>query len=1082
MESPEIVVTDIAAEPIWLLPDALNVRGQRKGQLRDLIEVLKSRQGASQAVADVLLGKPGEVPDPLTGMRTLVAEIIAELPKESQDATLSLLGRMVYCRNGVHAPPLPLPEIPVRMPRPVPPFTPDRWGGLAKYRAWSAAVLDDIVRSRARSKAGGGNDSAGGPRPDDLRTRIARVLESAVLWGGILCRKDLESVYRSLPRWPEVSEYTHDRVYVTWFDEAANCRRWMPDVITALLMMQLRPAELPQVAAIYASRRLDRILEDYFKVIFADHDSRPSVFYFIDTCLLHFELRLPPYLTRYAAGKLPSVSPNPATWARMVGRPGPSPATATEQSADRRADDPVDDNKDDEPELCDIDEDDWVSRLRNLLGAGDAKLSTSGSLGNVKQRMQSHSVSAEEALFLAFAADMLEERRGNRLRSIRSLVLGVAQSLPAVVSLDHPATVSPDTLASGYSLILEDTISPSQHRKLRGYLRSWHRWLVRTDRSQRIDETEVFGTSGKLQTIDARLIMEDEYLQARDSLVDESMNFGDDPRGQKELRHIAGLILILGYRCGLRKYEVLKAQLDALLLAFPAEFLVRPWSERALKTPNAVRKLPLYALLDNKELKLLSDWMKHRREQNDKTLDPSPFLFFMPALERRFIPEGRIFPLIHEELRAATGDETVHFHTLRKSGAGTWLAFTLLRPQSVPLPKWLDCWPAQKKRIEEGKPGQEQGQEPGRKPGQEPGQKPGQEPGQEPGRKPGQEVGRKRAKMHKRLYSNEYVTRRDLFAVARTLGHSSPGVSVANYLELQSDLLALWLDTVRPELKSKHIQAIAEVSAATVSGCQKEDIHQQLWALIGRRRKEVGIPTEVPGTIVASATEHESEQPLSIREQFEKDAPSEIPELEEVLLAHSEGASRKNLIWRSGYPKGFLDALLDAAGSAAQLKVAEKPAGEARGSVDYVHSFRANSAGERIVCPMPIRTAEDLTVIRRFGPRLFRTLGNERESFISIARHWLKIRRNERNGLEFSPHDSELAGSYIKILSQLNVAPDETSVRHFGTSEQAAAWKKFLGEEWWRRLEPARPPSPCSWLLPMKLRMIQHRAYMAGGI
>ena len=64
------------------------------------------------------------------------------------------------------------------------------------------------------------------------------------------------------------------------------------------------------------------------------------------------------------------------------------------------------------------------------------------------------------------------------------------------------------------------------------------------------------------------------------------------------------------------------------------------------------------------------------------------------------IPEGRIFPVINEVLRSVTDDKTVHFHTLRKSG--TFLAFALLRPQSVPIPKWLDNWPEQRKRILNG--------------------------------------------------------------------------------------------------------------------------------------------------------------------------------------------------------------------------------------------------------------------------------------------------------------------------------------------------------------------------------------------
>jgi len=88
----------------------------------------------------------------------------------------------------------------------------------------------------------------------------------------------------------------------------------------------------------------------------------------------------------------------------------------------------------------------------------------------------------------------------------------------------------------------------------------------------------------------------------------------------------------------------------------------------------------------------------------------------------------------------------VHFHTLRKSGAGTWLAFALLKPPNATLPGWFKYWPEQGKRIKQA------------------------------------------TKLHRDLYLNEFATRRHLFATARNLGHSSPEVSTQNYLELQGDL------------------------------------------------------------------------------------------------------------------------------------------------------------------------------------------------------------------------------------------------------------------------------------------------------
>jgi hypothetical protein len=727
MESDVDTSQSKTERPTWLDADGLKLKGQRREQLGGLIDFLESRQGVTRELADCVLGHRTSADDPAATMQTLTAQIASEYSKALAHSLLPLLGRVVDQRNRSQAFQLPLPGIPVILPKPIPPFTPGRWGDLAKHCDLSRDVLADVVRSVSTveaSKGATGNDS---DRVTDLELLVGRILASAVLWGGLLCRRHLEELYRSLPRWPEITEYVHahKRVYMVWFDEAGNCRRWIPDPLTALMLMDLKPQLLASVAEITAHRSIDDVFMAYIRTVIADPNLRPgSLFKFIDTSLLYFQLRLPPCIPQYAAGKLPSASPNPVTWARMIHRRVHSPACGPLQldgpeSGESEAE------EEDELETFSGDQDgDWVAELRELLGSGNAELTPSRARKAILDHLKQSDLAPEQRLFLAFAANLLEERTHGKLATVRNMVMALATRLPGVIDLRNPKAISPDEFDGGYSMILDDAISPNQHDKFRRYLRTWHRWLVRAEGAQEIDEPEVLGTAARAQAVDATLVMEDEYLEVRDSLIDSKMNFRRDFSGEKELRHIAGLILIFGYRCFLRKYEILKAPLDAVLPNHPAEFLVRPWSERRLKTPNAVRKLPLYALLDEDELQLLRAWVKHRKEQNSRIRNPSPFLFFSPKVERAFIPEGRIFPVIHEALRSVTRDETVHFHTLRKSA--TFLAFALLRPKAIPLPKWLDDWPEQLKRIENS------------------------------------------GTLHKQLYSNSFATRRHLFTVAES--------------------------------------------------------------------------------------------------------------------------------------------------------------------------------------------------------------------------------------------------------------------------------------------------------------------------
>jgi hypothetical protein len=1047
VDSSDVEVSNLVAESTWLDPDNLRLRGKQRDNLSELILLLESRQGLSQAVADCLLGRRSLISEPVESMRRLVAEVDAQSPKQSRESVLAILGRIVGQWNRANSLQLPLPEFPIRMPKPVPPFTPKRWAGLAKYRIWTDAVLQDLVRSASRQERGTSATSAAEPVQEDIAICVARVLVSAVLWGGLLCRKNLELLYSSLSRWPEISECAHDRVYVTWFDEARNCRRWMPDAITTLLMMRLKPEHQTQVAALAAEHRMECIVLRYFGLVLPDSPSIPnSLFKFIDSSLLHFELRLPRHLTEYAAGKLPSASPNPRTWARMVrSKPLVLKTTNIAETVSEEADS---EDSDADREGLDDKDDDWVPEFRQLLGSGDSALTPLKARKAIKMRLQNSRIDDVCRLFLSFAYDLLFEHKNGQLKTVRDSVIPIAIKLPAAVDLKKIGEIPPETLASAYSLLLEDACTPSQRHKLRGYLRTWHDWLVRTGRSQRLDEAEVFGRGRQTQTVDASLIMEDEYIKARDSLVDWSMKFDEEADLGKDLRQIAGLILILGYRTGLRKSEVLKSPLNAVMVEPPAELLVQPWCERRLKTPNAVRKISLYALLDRpetkenektpgekvgpgdsekNELRLLRTWVKRRLLQNSRTANPSPYLFFTPALNRRFIPEGRIFPLIHETLREYTDDKTVHFHTCRKSGAGTWLAFALLRPPNVPLPKWLKTWPLQEARIEQV------------------------------------------ARLHRNLYLNDFATRRHLFATARNLGHSSPGVSVQNYLELQGDLLGLWLDSVRPDLTASQVSAITGLSLREAYNLlsdpdqpqrkrySKETLYRNLWSHISRKWKKFNGRTS---TSTPSTSDFESDEPLSIHEKFLEGCPFELVEIQELLSAHSQGASNEDLPLRWGYPDSFINALLAIAGKAAELTVVEDTTQLQHRRPTYVHSFRNSTSGKKSVCPIIPWTERDVAIVTQLGPKIFKSFQDRRAELLPIAQHWLESRRDERQGLEFSMQEQNLAKQYADFLNELKELRGKYSMRYFGSEESVNNWKEFLPSPLWRRRKPARPPSP----------------------
>jgi integrase len=358
-------------------------------------------------------------------------------------------------------------------------------------------------------------------------------------------------------------------------------------------------------------------------------------------------------------------------------------------------------------------------------------------------------------VFAGFAKDQLEKsaeaRKGNQLKTILAKVIALAKRLPALVDFSDPAFPEPESLQSAYQLVLEDASSTNQRQKLANHIRAFHRFLIDKIAPGKIDDLETFTALGDDLTVDASLISEDEFQKALQILRERSGADQDGRTVEQEFSCAAMLILILGYRAGLRRMEALKLQLTALNEQDPAELLVRPWAQRRLKTPNATRKLPLYALVPDGELKDLKAW-KARREAQNSQGTPSPFFFAIPS-KLTSLPEKPIFELIHSALRTVTHRPT-RFHHLRHALA-SWLAFALLKPPGAKhFPLLANCPMTQRWLNDEG--------------------------------------------LMARIYANDFPSRRHLFCISRILGHSSPELTCECYISSTDQILALWLELETP--------------------------------------------------------------------------------------------------------------------------------------------------------------------------------------------------------------------------------------------------------------------------------------------
>lgn len=189
---------------------------------------------------------------------------------------------------------------------------------------------------------------------------------------------------------------------------------------------------------------------------------------------------------------------------------------------------------------------------------------------------------------------------------------------------------------------------------------------------------------GTERNVDAEILTPAEFARALQLLSQQS----SEPR----LARIRRLVLILGFRCGLRRGEIHKLQLrDLPGLCRPElsrpELLVRPSKYGSVKSNAGIRRLPLSVLLTLSELRELRDWVKLRLSEQI-TNRSHELVFCDRNFSNTMLPPWLLFSPIQEAMGIASGS-SLRFHHLRHSFA-TFTALRLL--ESKPGELFCEEW------------------------------------------------------------------------------------------------------------------------------------------------------------------------------------------------------------------------------------------------------------------------------------------------------------------------------------------------------------------------------------------------------
>ncbi len=637
-----------------------------------------------------------------------------------------ILGRMIDMGNEKNYWNICPIIIPVRIPELKNPLSQNTPEQLKQFKHWKEHAEKSLKRSLS------------------YRLELGRILFFSACYGGLLNHRALQTLLKQVQQ-PLLIYLNRVTVPLQLQDkqgEPEYYRRWQPDILTTLLLMNLRK---PADESINTRKGMViALIKEFLVDSGISNDDIPSnISEFIQLASIEFDLRLPPFLVGYAKHRHISHSLRDETFYRHL-----SPSTSNKEASMNTSFKKLEFEEDSdfiEPsgEIDEI----WIADLRKCLKHS----SKQDARNHLKQHFTKFNSSSEDILPIRkyITLWLLElVKHGSafghslQISTIQNYLSLLVYRLLAAFDCLDPTLMSEEDLSDAYLQVLESAQSMNHHKKLASLLSQFHDYLSKCHPVAEISSNGIFALKSRLSQVNANLINMDEYKDLLTWLKTCQLE-----HFHKDAPSAAQLIVILAFRCGLRRNEVLKLRLIDIQGFSDPTLLVRPHAGRRLKTFHSQRQIPLNWFLTEEELKLLQSWIDMRKSQ-ESSCKFSDYLFSIPEKKVTVFHEKFIIPVIHEGMRLITGDESSRFHEFRHSFV-SWNLLSLM----------LDSM--------------------------------GEVPGTFFGHLPETTIwlkggGNRRFK----IYGHNNPTKKDLYLVSSTLGHSSPAITLEHYFHFCDLLLA----------------------------------------------------------------------------------------------------------------------------------------------------------------------------------------------------------------------------------------------------------------------------------------------------
>lgn len=598
------------------------------------------------------------------------------------------------------------------------------------------------------------------------------IVLSAILHGGLLHSSSIVRFVRAMFSPDDALGYTKLGVYVDlslpWRGlPDMELRKWYPDPLTAAM---LRPYDtIPHLKKTFGTKwngqDLDGIRDaDINSRVFAsirkqmrrsniDEKLLPSsLTHLLDVVVVSAHVKLPAVLVGYATRKVVSHSLKPEVLKRIF------------RQADDGDNSPGERKVSEELELPDLDDNQEELEPAGLISLRNALRIDSEAQTRLEALLKDPTANRKSfwTVLADFASYLRTRRKIQRYgkssektlqpSSVRKYSLVIGRRLGRQLGQENLLTFEPVNLETAYTKVMErlseEEASIRLQRTVSNALREFQRYLEE-ERGVAAIGKDVLGFEGGLLPVDANVITLEEFQNARHYIEELKVKKREKNKiAEAEILDAADAMMILGFRCGTRRMEAHGLKIGDLVENGSPWLIIRPSDGRRLKTPNAIRQLPLHALLPKDELQALVHW-KESREAQGASRDEN--LFGGIKVEgQELIPVERLISVIHEALRHVTGDESVHYHHLRHSCA-TWVFLRLMLSDLTAIPTIFPHLTATTAWLKESR------------------------------------------SFRVLLYGRDCSTRQHALAVASLLGHSGYRVSLENYVHSMDWLLTLFL-------------------------------------------------------------------------------------------------------------------------------------------------------------------------------------------------------------------------------------------------------------------------------------------------